>query len=272
MNENKDLKKTENSFLSLLTKSKSQIKLALPKHLDVDRVVRIALTEYRKNPLLAKCDNISTLKCVMESSQLGLEIGGITGQAYLVPFYSSKNKAWECSLIVGYKGLIELIWRSGHVNELHSQCVYANDHFDLAYGIEPKLEHKPLINEDRGQFIGAYAVARFKEGGYMFEFMSADDINRTRDASANYAKSQNKEYTIWAKHYNEMARKTVLRKLAKYLPKSAELSRAVTVDETGDTGDQQIILEGEYFDDVTDSDEVRTDAIAKKIGGDNAAL
>ncbi|MCK5612517.1 recombinase RecT, partial [Candidatus Pacearchaeota archaeon] len=149
---------------------KRQVMMALPKHLDPDRFLRIALTEFRKNPELATCNQKSFLGAIVQCSQLGLEPGDNLGRAYLLPYNNRKQNTKDCQLIIGYRGLLDLARRSGEIASISAHCVYENDKFVFEYGLEEKLQHCPARG-DRGKFVATFALAKFKDGGYQFEVM-----------------------------------------------------------------------------------------------------
>lgn len=201
-----------------LKKMEPEIARVLPKHMDVDRLLRIALTTIRTNPLLLECTVPSLLGAVMQAAQLGLE-PGLLGQCYIIPY------GREATFIIGYKGMIDLARRSGNIKSIYAHEVYSNDEFEYEYGLHPSLTHKPTMSE-RGEFIGVYAVAHFMDGGYQFEFMSKEEIDRRRMRSRSYNSGP------WVTDYEEMAKKTVIRHMFKYLPLSVEIMRGVAQDET----------------------------------------
>lgn len=226
-----------------------QVQMALPKHLTADRLTRIALTSIRKNPLLAECDVRSLCGAVIEAAQVGLEPDGILGGAYLVPYYNSSKKCYEAQLIIGYKGYIDLARRSGQVNSISARMVYKKDDFDYAYGANEFLTHKPSMDDDPGEPVCVYAVARLKDGDPAFEVLPMTKVNKTMtDALAN---KKNKAGSPWTKHFDEMARKTAVRRLAKYLPLSPEMQRAVTLDEYAEAGVPQDLGAPDDYIDIT---------------------
>lgn len=207
----------------LFEQMKPAIAQAIPKHLTPDRLLRIATTSIRSNPKLKSCTPESLLGAVMQCAQLGLE-PSVLGHAYLIPY---KNKGVdECQFQIGYKGLIELARRTGQISSIMAQAVYQNDEFEYEYGINEKLKHVPA-DGDRGGVIKYYAYAKFKDGGYSFLVMSRNDIERHRDKF-----SKTKSYGPWVDHFDEMAKKTVLKGLMKYMPISVEFQKAVDQDET----------------------------------------
>lgn len=202
------------------------MKEALPRHMDVDRLMRLAMTTIRTTPQLREAEVSSLLGAVMQAAQLGLE-PGLLGQCYLLPFKNNKKGITEVQFIIGYKGMIDLARRSGHIESIYAHAVYEKDEFEYELGLEPKLKHKPSMESDRGEFIGAYAVAHFKDGGYQFEFMPKSEIEKRKARS----KSANSSYSPWKTDYEEMAKKTVIRHMWKYLPISVEIQEAVSYDE-----------------------------------------
>src|SRR5690625_5183525 len=199
---------------------------ALPKHMDVDRLMRLTMTTIRTTPELRQADVGSLLGGVMQAAQLGLE-PGLLGQCYLLPFKNRKKGITEVTFIIGYKGMIDLARRSGHIESIYAHAVYENDEFEYELGLNPTLKHVPTFDSDRGEFLGSYAVAHFKDGGYQMEFMPKAEIEKRRNASPG-GKSK---YSPWNNYYEEMANKTVIRHMWKYLPISVELQQAVAHDE-----------------------------------------
>lgn len=210
---------------------KAQMALALPKHMTADRLARIALTEVRKVPALSRCDQASFLGAIMQCASLGLEPGGALGHAYLLPFENRKKGITEVQFIVGYRGMIDLARRSGQIISIEARTVHQADKFRVALGLEPKLEHEPAWDaEDRGPLRFVYAVAKLHGGGVQFEVMSRAEIEKVR------AQSKAGQSGPWVSHFDEMAKKTVIRRLFKFLPVSIEISRAVGLDEQAEAG------------------------------------
>jgi len=213
----------------LMEISTGEFQKALPRHLDINRFMRIALTCIRTNPKLAQCSSQSLMAALMTSAQLGLEPDGILGHAYLIPYENRKLGTCEAQFQVGYRGLIALARRSGEVVSFQAQVVYENDAFEFEYGLNEKLSHRPT-GGDRGKMIAAYAIVHFKDGGHAFDVMFKEDIEKIKKAS----KASNSG--PWVTYEPEMWRKTVAKRLAKYLPLSVEFQRAATLDEYVDLG------------------------------------
>ena len=217
--------KTLNDYIKLM---EPEIKKALPSVITPERFTRMALTAVRSTPGLKSCEPMSFLAAMMSAAQLGLEPNTPLGQAYLIPYKNNKKNISEVQFQIGYKGLIDLAYRSGEVEVVQAQCVYENDKFECEYGIEPKLRHVPA-DGDRGKLIKIYAMFRTKSGGYGFEVMSIKDIE---DHAKNYSKSYNSSSSPWKSNFEEMAKKTVLKRVLKYAPLKSDFVRSVVQDET----------------------------------------
>lgn len=225
-------------------KMKQQMALAMPKHMTADRMMRIALTEVRKVPALGQCNIESFMGAIMQCAQLGLEPGSALGHAYLLPFGNGKAKDGKsnCQLIIGYRGMIDLARRSGQIVSLTARTVHENDTFKYEFGLDETMQHIPA-DGDRGKMTHVYAVAKLKGGGVQFDVMSRADVDKVRATSKAGANGP------WVTHFEEMAKKTVIRRLFKYLPVSIEIQQAVTLDERAEAGidqDNASILTGDY--------------------------
>jgi recombination protein RecT len=231
------------SVRKLLERFKPQMALALPRHLNPDRMLRVALTAIQRNPKLLECSQVSLLASIMQSAQLGLEPDGVLGEAYLIPFGK------QVQFIPGYKGLMKLARNSREISTIFASEVYQKDMFSFAYGLDPKLDHVPSDQEDPGPIIAFYAVSKLKDGGAQFVVMWKRQVDGIRNKSAGYiaAKKYDKD-SPWDTHYPEMGKKTVIRRLCKLLPSSVELQKAIALDEMADAGVDQNL---ESFIDIT---------------------
>lgn len=226
------------AFRTFLEKQKAQLAAALPKHMHPDRMIRLACTEFAKNPLLQKCTPVSVFGAIIQASQLGLEIG-VLGQAYLVPYRNNKQNTYEAQFIPGYKGLISLARRSGEVTSIETHIAYERDTFELTLGVESNIKHVPYLEGDRGAAKLVYGVAKFRDGGYHMEWMTMADVNKIR------ARSKASQSGPWVTDYEQMVRKTLIRRMANYLPMSIELQNAITVSDAVDSG-KHATIEGDF--------------------------
>lgn len=206
------------TITALLDTYRDQIAKALPQHVNVDRMMRVALTEYRKSPKLQMCDSVSFIGAVVQAAQLGLEPGGALGHCYLIPYGK------ECQLQIGYRGMIDLARRSGNIVSISARAVYEGDDFEISLGTDDKLSHTPKFEGRDLKFV--YAVAKLKDGGVQFDVMSVADIIQIRD-------KHTKNSDAWRSHFDEMAKKTVIRRLFKLLPVSIEMQDALRAEEDG---------------------------------------
>ena len=191
--------------------------------------MRICLTEYRRNPRLQQCDPVSFLGAVVTAASLGLEPGSALGQCYLVPY---KN---ECEFQIGYRGMVDIARRSGNIISLQARAVYKGDHFKVILGTEDQIEHEPKY--ESSELTHVYAVAKLVGGGVQFDVMSVAEIDSIR---ARYSKAA--QGKAWTDSYDEMAKKTVVRRLFKMLPASVELAQALDAEEDKTTA----ILDADY--------------------------
>lgn len=209
------------------------------------------MTTIRTTPELRQADVASLLGGVMQAAQLGLE-PGLLGQCYLLPFKNNRKGITEVQFIIGYKGMIDLARRSGHIQSIYAHAVYENDEFEYELGLNPTLKHVPSFDSDRGEFLGSYAVAHFKDGGYQMEFMPKAEIEKRRNASPG----GRSKYSPWNNYYEEMANKTVIRHMWNYLPISVEIQEAVQHDEGVARSIKDITPEDESYLELPDPIEV----------------
>lgn len=208
----------------LLKRMHTQIEKALPSVITPERFTRIALTAYSRNEKLQECTAESFLGSMMQAAQLGVEPNTPLGQAYLIPY---RNKGvMEVQFQLGYRGMIDLAYRSGEVQNIQAHEVYENDTFEYELGLEPKLRHIPAL-KDRGNVILYYAVFKLTNGGVGFEVMSKEDVEA-------FAKKKSKTYGTgpWQSDFDAMAKKTLVKRLLKFAPLKSDFVRAVTADET----------------------------------------
>lgn len=208
----------------LIISMKGQIEAALPSVITGERFARMVLTAMSNTPKLASCTPKSFLGAMMQAAQLGLEPNTPLGEAYLIPFMN--HGTLECQFQVGYKGMISLAHRSGLYVQAHE--VHENDEFDVEYGLEPKLVHKPVF-KDRGPVIAYYGLWKDKDGISGFEIMSKEDVE---DHARKYSQSYGKGFSPWKSNFDEMAKKTVIKKALKYAPLTTEFIRGITADGT----------------------------------------
>lgn len=281
----RDLKKTAVSVAAdagignvkaFFESQKSTLAAVLPKHVGADRMLKIALGALRTTPKLMQARTDTLLGAIIQCAQLGLEPNTPLGHAYLIPFENRSKNITEVQIVFGYKGLIDLARRSGQIVSIAAHEVRENDHFEYEYGLDEKLVHRPAMGE-RGGVIAFYAVAKLVGGGYAFEVMSRADVEAIRNESQGWktaVRFKKEASSPWGAHFVEMGRKTVLRRLFKFLPVSIELATAATLDSKAAVGETQgafeDVLQGEYTiatDDGQPGDDTGIDTTTGEITG-----
>lgn len=212
-----------NTLAGLVRSRKEYFQQVLPRHVDPDRFARVVVASLSRTPALLQCSPESVMLSVAQAAQLGLEPTGTLGSAYLVPYKG------HCQLIIGYRGLIDLARRSGQIESLEAHVVREGDRFECSFGLEPQLRHEPDWDSE-GELRFVYAIARLKGGAVQYEVMSRAQIEKVRKGSPSGNRGP------WVDHFEEMARKTVVRRLAKYLPLNVELASALDHEERVDSG------------------------------------
>lgn len=260
--------------------NRDSIKAVLPSHMTPDRMLKIALRALRTTPKLLECTINSLFGAVVTCAQLGLEPNTPQGHIYLIPFENKRKAIFEVQVIVGYKGLVDLARRSGEIVSISSHAVMRNDTFDVSFGTDESIVHKPRLDGDRGDIVGFYAVAKLVGGGTQFEFMSTTDVNKIRDGSQGYktAIRFNKQDTPWISSYEQMGRKTVIRRLCNYLPMSIEMAGAIALEGRAERNEAQgldQVLNGDYHvmpeSEVETTFDPETGEIADNDGGQSDA-
>lgn len=215
-----EIQQKDTSLKGLIKAMEPEIKKALPSVITPERFTRMVFTALSSTPKLQQCTPQSFLGAMMQAAQLGLEPNTPIGQAYLIPYGN------VCQFQLGYKGLLDLAYRSGVIKDIQAHEVHENDEFEYELGLEPKLKHIPAKN-NRGTVTMYYAVWHTKTGGYGFEVMSKDDV-------LEFAQKKSKSFRKdpWQTDFDAMAKKTVLKQALKYAPIATDFVKAVATDET----------------------------------------
>lgn len=212
-----------------------RFRAVLPAGFDTTRFTNLILTAVKSKPQLMECfatraGEISVLLAAMSAAEIGLEPDTPMQEAWLLP--RRNGQRMECQLSIGYQGYIKLARRSGEIKALRANVVRVGDHFVYEYGLEADvLEHKPAPSAERGELVYAYAIARYKDGGYDFVVLDQGDIEARRAKSDSWKSSTARAYSPWTTATDSMWRKSAVRELAKWIPKSAEFARADGHDE-----------------------------------------
>jgi recombination protein RecT len=233
------VKKNEQANINtMLAKMENEFKRALPRHIPVERFMRVGITEIRRNPKLGECTPISLIGALMMAAQDGLE-PGIDGQCHLIPRWSKKTGTMEVNYQRGYQGILELARRTGQYSSILVRTVHENDKFDFEEGSGSFIKFKRALT-NRGEPIAYFAFTRLSSGEESFTVISKEDAEKHRD---RFAASKDKSGNIfgpWNDDFDSMAKKTVLLMHFKYQPKSVEIRDLVNTDDRVITYDPEI--------------------------------
>lgn len=209
----------------MLSQYQDQIAMALPQHMTPERVIQLATTVIAANPKIKDCTPQTVIGCVMQSSILGLDLTPQLGQCFLIPRNNGKTGLKEATFMIGYKGYLQLIRRSGDILSIYAHVVRANDFFKYELGLDQKLEHVPA-KKNRGVLEYVYAVAKMKTGETVFEVLDKEQVMHAKASSASAKRSD----SVWNSDEESMWRKTGIRKIQNYLPLSTEFFKAAVTD------------------------------------------
>lgn len=213
--------------------ARDQLSMVAAKHLNPERMMRTVANAIRTTPKLGQCEPISFLGALMQVAALGLEPNTVMGHAYLIPFENKRKNVTEVQVVIGYRGLIDLARRSGHITSISANIHYSDDDlWEYEEGTEAQLRHRPGAQD--GTKLHAYAIAKFKDGGHAYVVLPWKHVIKIRDGSQGWqtaVKFGSTQKSPWHTHEDAMAMKTAIRALSKYLPLSIEFTDALAVDE-----------------------------------------
>lgn len=255
-----------------LIKNRSQaIKNVAAEHIKPERLTKLVIGTVTRTPALQKCTPETVFRSLMQCAELGLEPGSALGEAYLVPFGN------ECQLIPGYRGLISLAFRSGHIKSITAKTVHEGDLFTYREGLNPVLDHEPAVGVEReaGNMTHAYCVIQLMSGGVIYDVMTKKEVERIRKISKASGSGP------WTQHYLEMARKTVVRRTIKYAPMSVQMAKVIALDDhvSGAVPDKgqadaydvewnDLPIDEETGEIIADTGPTKSDAIADKLAAE----
>ena len=213
---------------ALFQRTKTTMQGVAARHLNPERMLHIASVAASRNPVLLQCTPASILQACLQASSLGLEPSGMAGGAHLVPYWSKKRKQYEAQMIPDYRGLIDLALRSRQVTSIEARPVFASDEFEFRFGTEQKLTHVPRGDPKPDEMLCVYGLARLRNAPPVIELMTKAQIDAIRDRTPAAGSGP------WVTDYVQMARKTVIKRLSNYIPRSPELARAMAIEEAAD--------------------------------------
>lgn len=222
------------SMVALLAAMDQQIAVALPKHLSNERFQRQVMTLFNSNPKYLQCDARSFVAAMMTVAQLGLDLTPEMGMAHIIP---RKIKGrMMAQFQIGYKGILDLCWRSGMFRRIEAREVYEKDDFLVTYGVHGTLEHRPprTGGSNRGPVIGYYALFELINGGISYNYITKEEMEAFAgrySEAYKYDKNEGVEFSPWSTNFDAMGQKTALKNILKTAPKSIEMNRAMASDE-----------------------------------------
>jgi recombination protein RecT len=251
------LAKDTKTFKDLLVKRQGAMKQIAANGIDPQRVIQVLLASIQKTPSLANCTQESIFRCAMHAVELGFYPGSVDQKAYLVPFKD------QCTLIVGYKGMVELAYRSRLIKSIRARAVYEGDRFTYKDGLSPVLDWEPgETPRDPKKITHAYCIVETKDGGVIYDVMTKAEIDAIRGRSKASGSGP------WVTDYAEMAKKTIMRRTLKMAPMSIEMVKADAIDMAAETGDGSLLAEWSDVDEAPAAQSgSRVDGLASRIPG-----
>jgi recombination protein RecT len=259
-----------------------------PTHMDFNKEKGFAIQVLENNSYLKKValeNKASLLQAITNVAAIQLSLNPAKKQAYLIPRNVKIGNSWQSRvyLEVSYMGFCDMATSTGVISWIQANTVYSEDDFlDNGPGREPAHTYNPFAKQDaRGEFVGAYCVAKTKEGDFLTTIMTAEEIDAIKNSSESVKAFKDKNRGNggpWMTDFKEMAKKTVVRNAFKMWPKTKEMDRLgeavqisnenegfepiLTSPETGQyTADQK-----EYFDQIiTNSDGMGMHVLQKTI-------
>lgn len=224
-----DTKRAVGGLARFLNDRRGRLAEWAQNRVDPASLIRFALMDYQRSPQLQRCTPESIYLALIACAQLGLEPGGIKGEAYIVPYRDT------ATFQLGYRGILALAHRSPLIRKLSANVVYERDHFELDIGTESRIVHRPELDEERGEVIGAYAYAVLPHDELDIEWMSRADLDKVK-ASAQGTDRSDSPWRLWE---DQMFRKSPVRRLGKRLPLDADAAFAMQLDGAAIAGDSQ---------------------------------
>ena len=267
MENNSQLAVREKEGKILVFTAQKQFEASNEYKMNFNREADFAIQILSNNPYLMKCDPNSVKDSVVNVALTGITLNPALKFAYLVP---RKVKGdLKCILDISYMGMIKILTDAGAVKNVDAGVIYSNDKYDFRRGSDPYFKHQPALS-NRGEKIGAYAIAFLRDGGFQFEILGRDEIEKVRATSESYKNEEGRKFSPWETWEDEMWKKTVLKRLFKLLPKtnfSDQLIAAISHEYDNEVGDLSETKEDKYagmFEDIQEARIVNDPPVEKK--------
>lgn len=216
-------------FEQMLGAAQPVIQRLLPRHETLERVMAVAITARSRNPELMECTDLSILRGIILGAQTGLDVSGVTGEAYLVPRWNKNTREKEATFVSGWRGLVKLARQSGRISAILAREIYDGEPFEYEDGLVQILRHRPIMEglATDAKIIGAWALAVWDNGFRQVEVMNRTQLDKVRASSDAWRAGAGP----WVTHQAEMDKKSVIRRIAKKLPQSYELARVLAYED-----------------------------------------
>lgn len=256
MENNSQIAVREKESKQLVFMAQKQFEVSNEYKMNFNREAGFAIQILTNNPYLLKCDPETIKHAIVNVALTGITLNPALKYAYLVP-RKVKNEL-KCILDISYIGMIKILTDAGAVKNVDAGVIYSNDKYDFRRGSDPYFKHQPALSQ-RGNKVGAYAIAFLRDGGFQFEILGKEEIEKIRATSESYKNEDGRKYSPWETWEDEMWKKSALKRLFKLLPKtnfSDQLIASISHDyenEVNDLADVQTDKYAGMFEDIPDA-------------------
>jgi len=267
MENNNQIAVREKESKQLVFMAQKQFEVSNEYKMNFNREAGFAIQILTNNPYLLKCDPDSVKHAIVNVALTGITLNPALKYAYLVP-RKVKNEL-KCILDISYMGMIKILTDAGAVKNVDAGVIYQNDKYDFRRGSDPYFKHQPALS-NRGEKVGAYAIAFLRDGGFQFEILGKEEIEKIRATSESYKNEEGRKYSPWETWEDEMWKKSTLKRLFKLLPKtnfSDQLIASISHDYDNEVNDLTETKEDKYagiFEDIPEATVVRDVPVEKK--------
>jgi recombination protein RecT len=264
--ENTQVTVRERESKLLVFQAEKQFTASNEYKMNFNREAGFAIQILTNNEYLMKCDPNSVKDSIVNVALTGITLNPALKYAYLVP--RKVKGELKCILDISYMGMIKILTDAGAVKNVDAGVIYSNDKYDFRRGSDPYFKHQPALSH-RGEKIGSYAIAFLRDGGFQFEILGREEIEKVRATSESYKNEQGRKYSPWETWEDEMWKKTALKRLFKLLPKtnfSEQLIASISHDyenEVTDLKDPEDKYAG-MFEDIQDAQVIKDSPVEKK--------
>lgn len=267
MENNNQIAVREKESKQLVFMAQKQFEVSNEYKMNFNREAGFAIQILTNNPYLMKCDANSVKDAIVNVALTGITLNPALKYAYLVP---RKVKGdLKCILDISYMGMIKILTDAGAVKNVDAGVIYSNDKYDFRRGSDPYFKHQPALS-NRGEKVGAYAIAFLRDGGFQFEILGKEEIEKIRATSESYKNEEGRKFSPWETWEDEMWKKSALKRLFKLLPKtnfSDQLIASISHDYENEISDLAETKEDKYagmFEDIQEAKVVNDSPVEKK--------